>query len=90
MAPKATTVEEKQVENLADDIRERTAADRVAVDLEANEVFVLANDDEDITDPLIGMDGVVTVAFDHGFVPVGMTKSGASRFTLRGADNVAA
>jgi hypothetical protein len=34
-------------------------------------------------DALAGMDQICTIAYDHGYVPLGMTENGASRFVPR-------
>lgn len=48
-----------------------------------NEVYVSLKDS---SHPLVGMDMLCMIAFDYGWVPCGIIRSGAARFKPRDAD----
>lgn len=71
--------------NLADDVEsELNCIDSVSV-LGDEELYVRTWCD----DPR-GMDSVCAIAYDHEFVPCGITDTGAARFKPRDADEVSA
>lgn len=78
---------DNKYEDLALDIVKRTHFETDTVEaVEGVEVYV--DVESYSTDALAGMDAVCAIAFDHGFVPVGIIESGAARFRPRDDDEV--
>lgn len=70
----------KRTEALADAIEDKMCRS-IEIEARDDEVFVKIG-------KMAGMDRVCTVAYDHGFVPVGMVKDGATRFQPRQSTDV--
>ena len=71
-----------RLEDLAETLEDRFADSDTIVKPDNNQVYFELNNDEN-RPPLSGMDDACVLAFDRGFIPRGIIKSGAVRFELR-------
>ena len=75
-------------EDLALDIVRRTQFETDVVEVMEGDNSVYVDVERYTSTALAGMDAVCAIAFDHGFVPVGIIDSGSARFKPRDADEV--